>query len=88
MALASYLVMGWLVVIAAGQVAEAIGSTGMAWLVAGGISYTVGAVFFAAKRLSYNHAIWHVFVLAGGICHFLAVVGHVLPMQSPVIVVN
>jgi hemolysin III len=77
--LISYLAMGWLVVIAAPQVADAIGSSAMGWLVAGGVSYTVGAVFYAAKRLPFNHAIWHVFVLGGGVCHFLAVVWYVLP---------
>ncbi len=78
-ALASYLVMGWLVVVAAPQVANAIGPNGMAWLVAGGISYSVGAVFYALDRLPFNHAVWHVFVLAGGVCHFLSIVWHVLP---------
>lgn len=82
--LASYLVMGWLVVIAAPQVADAIGASAMAWVVAGGLSYTLGAVFYAAKRLPYNHAVWHVFVLAGGICHFLAVVWYVLPVMPAV----
>ncbi len=81
-ALASYLVMGWLVVIAAPQVANAIGPNGMAWLVAGGISYSVGAVFYALDRLPFNHAVWHIFVLAGGVCHFLSVVWHVLPAVS------
>lgn len=84
LAMASFLVMGWLVVVAAPQVAEAIGSSGMAWLVAGGISYTVGALFYVARRLPYNHAIWHFFVLAGGICHFLAVVLYVLPVDLAV----
>ena len=82
MALASYLLMGWLVVIAAPQVADAIGSNGMAWLIAGGICYTVGAAFYVAERLTFNHAIWHVFVLAGSICHFLAVILHVLPVST------
>lgn len=82
LALASYLLMGWLVVIAAPQVAHAIGSNGMAWLIAGGLSYTVGAMFYAAKRLSYSHAIWHIFVLAGAICHFLAVIWYVLPARQ------
>ena len=80
-ALAGYLVMGWLVVVAAPQVADAVGPNGMAWLVAGGLSYTVGAVFYASKRLVFNHAIWHVFVLVGGVCHFLAVIWHVLPVS-------
>lgn len=81
-ALASYLAMGWLVVVAAPQMADAIGPNGMAWLVAGGISYSVGAVFYALERLPFNHAIWHVFVLGGGVCHFLSVVWHVLPVPS------
>jgi len=84
LAMGSFLVMGWLVVVAAPQVAAAIGNGGMAWLVAGGISYTVGAMFYVARRMPYNHAIWHLFVLAGGICHFLAVVLYVLPVQEPV----
>ena len=78
-ALASYLAMGWLVVVVAPQVAAAIGPNGMAWLVAGGICYSVGAIFYALERLPYNHTIWHVFVLGGGVCHFLSVVWHVLP---------
>ena len=81
-ALASYLVMGWLVVVAAPQVAHAIGPNGMAWLVAGGISYSVGAVFYALDRLPFNHAVWHIFVLAGGVCHFVSVAWHVLPAVS------
>ena len=78
-ALASYLAMGWLCVVAAPQIAAAIGPNGMAWLLAGGISYSVGAIFYALDRLPYNHAVWHVFVLAGGVCHFLSVIWHVLP---------
>jgi hemolysin III len=83
-ALAGYLVMGWLVVVALPEVVDAIGPRGMTWLIAGGLSYTIGAVFYAAKRLTFGHAIWHVFVLVGGICHFLAVIWHVLPV-SPVL---
>lgn len=83
--LASYLFMGWLVVIAAPQLAAAIGPEGMKWLIAGGLSYTIGAIFYAAKRLKYNHAIWHLFVLSGGVCHFLAVVWYVLPTDTPII---
>lgn len=86
-ALAGYLVMGWLVVIALPQVVDAVGPDGMIWLVAGGLSYTIGAAFYAAKRLAFGHAIWHVFVLLGGICHFLAVIWHVLPV-SPVVAVT
>ena len=56
----------------------------MAWLVAGGLSYTVGAAFYASKRMVFSHAIWHVFVLVGGICHFLAVIWHVLPVRPEI----
>lgn len=83
-ALASYLAMGWLVVVAAPQMAEALGRNGMAWLVAGGLFYSIGAFFYAAKKIPFNHAVWHVFVLGGGVCHFLSVVWHVLPAPSPV----
>ncbi len=83
-ALASYLAMGWLIVLAAPQMAEAIGANGMAWLVAGGICYSVGAVFYVADRVPFNHAVWHLFVLGGGACHFLGVVWHVLPVNLPV----
>lgn len=82
LALAGYLFMGWLVVIAAPQVAAAIGPGGMTWMIAGGLAYTVGAAFYASKRLVFSHAIWHVFVLVGGICHFLAVIWYVLPVRQ------
>lgn len=82
--LASYLLMGWLVVIAGPQVLDAIGSGGMAWLIGGGLAYTVGSIFYASKRIAFNHAIWHVFVLAGGVCHFLAIVWYVLPKGTVV----
>ncbi len=78
-ALASYLAMGWLAVLAAPQLASAIGPNGMAWLVAGGVSYSIGAIFYVAEKIPFNHAVWHVFVLAGGVCHFISVILHVLP---------
>jgi hemolysin III len=80
--LIGYLLMGWLIIVAGPQVAEAVGPDGMLWLFAGGMSYTVGAAFYAAKRLTYSHAIWHVFVLVGGVCHYFAVVLYVLPQPA------
>jgi hemolysin III len=74
-----YLAMGWLVLIAIKPVTIALPLSGILWLVAGGIFYTVGVLFFALKRLPYNHAIWHVFVLAGSTCHYFAVMFAVLP---------
>ncbi len=82
LSLFSYLLMGWLVVVAGPEVAAAIGPDGMKWLVAGGICYTIGAFFYVAKSIAFNHAIWHLFVLAGGACHFLAVVWYVLPQPG------
>lgn len=82
LSLAGYLAMGWLVVFAAPQVVAAIGSNAMWWLFAGGLSYTVGAAFYVARRISYHHAIWHVFVLVGGVCHFMAIILYVLPLPA------
>jgi hemolysin III len=80
LALASYLGMGWLAVFVVPQMAAAIGTSGLFWLVAGGLCYTIGAVFYAAEKLPFNHTVWHVFVLGGGICHFLGIVWYVLPV--------
>jgi hemolysin III len=74
-----YVAMGWLVVIAIKPLVLGIPLSGIAWLVAGGLFYTVGVIFFAANRIPYNHAIWHIFVLAGSICHYIAVMLYVLP---------
>ena len=68
-----YLVMGWLVLIAAGPLVRAIPPQGLSWLCAGGAFYTVGVAFFVAGRIPYGHFVWHLFVLAGSICHFFAV---------------
>src|SRR5215831_13770356 len=68
-----YLVMGWLVVIAAPQVLQRLPPTGLAWILAGGIAYTGGVAFFALHRLRYAHFAWHLFVIAGTVCHFFAV---------------
>lgn len=70
---ALYVVMGWLVVVALGPLIKAVPPAGFAWLVAGGLSYTFGVIFFAWHRLRYHHAIWHLFVLAGSACHVVAV---------------
>jgi hemolysin III len=79
-ATAAYVLMGWLCVVTFQQLFTAIGSGGMMWLVLGGIAYTGGVIFYAWQKLPYNHAIWHLFVLGGSICHFFAILLHVLPM--------
>jgi hemolysin III len=79
---AVYIAMGWLVVIAAKPVITHVPSTALIWLLAGGLAYTGGVIFFAAKRIPYSHAIWHLFVLAGSICHYFAVLFTVIPPRS------
>jgi hemolysin III len=73
LSLAVYLGMGWLIVIAIGPLVEAMPVQGLAWLVAGGLAYTGGVVFYALDHRRYCHFIWHLFVLAGTACHFVAV---------------
>jgi hemolysin III len=69
-----YLLMGWLIVIAANPLSERVPASGLRWLVAGGLAYTLGVVFFAFdSRLRYGHFIWHLFVMAGTACHYFAV---------------
>jgi len=68
-----YLTMGWLVVIAAPEVFHRVPLSGLAWIIAGGIAYTGGVGFYAAHRVRYAHFAWHLFVIAGTVCHFFAV---------------
>jgi hemolysin III len=68
-----YLAMGWLVVLAIGPLTANLAPGGVRLLVAGGLAYTLGTIFYVLKRVPYMHAVWHVFVLAGSILHFLAV---------------
>ncbi len=68
-----YVIMGWLVVVAIRPLIEALDTISLFLLVAGGLFYTVGLLFYALKKLKYNHAIWHLFVLAGSISHFFTV---------------
>jgi len=71
---ALYLVMGWLVVVAVDPLVTRMPLAGLLWLLAGGGCYTAGVVFFALdSRLRYGHLIWHLFVLSGTVCHYLAV---------------
>lgn len=69
-----YLLMGWVVVIAVDPLLSAMPTPGLLLLIAGGLSYTVGIAFFATdSRLQYGHLIWHLFVMAGSVCHYFAV---------------
>ena len=75
----SYLLMGWIGIVAVQPLFAALGFVPVALVCAGGIAYTLGVIFFAWKRFRHHHAIWHVFVLAGSILHFLAIAIYVIP---------
>jgi len=68
-----YLAMGWLIIVAIKPLWLRMPSWGLFWLFAGGIAYTVGVVFYSAKRIRYSHFVWHMFVITGSACHFIAV---------------
>lgn len=82
LSLALYLGMGWLVVVALKPLIAAVGQGGLLLLVLGGLSYTLGVAFYVWRRLPYHHAVWHVFVLAGSVFHFFAILLYVAP-HSP-----
>ena len=77
-----YLGMGWLVMVAIKPLMAALPSGGLTLLVAGGLCYTGGAAFYLWKRLPYQHALWHLFVLGGSACHWTAVFLHVVPRSA------
>ncbi|MBS4534311.1 hemolysin III family protein [Clostridium sp. D2Q-14] len=68
-----YIVMGWLIIIAIKPLINTISTISIVFLVLGGIFYTVGTIFFINKKIKFNHAIWHLFVLAGSACHFFTI---------------
>ena len=77
-----YLAMGWLIVFAAAELTTQVSELGVRLTVIGGVVYTLGVVFYLADRLPYNHAIWHLFVVGGSLCHFYAIYYAVLPHGS------
>ncbi len=74
-----YLAMGWLIVVAGDELLGQLEDGALYWLVAGGLAYSIGAIFYASKRIPYNHAIWHLFVLLGSGCHFMTMYLYILP---------
>lgn len=74
-----YAVMGWMVVVALNPLIKALGPAGLVWLIAGGLFYTIGIIFYALDtRLKHAHGIWHMFVLAGSTAHYVAIFRYVL----------
>jgi len=76
-----YLGMGWTIIVAFKPLLAMVQTGGLILLLAGGLFYTIGCLFYAWRRLPYNHAIWHLFVLAGSASHFFAVLFYVLPVN-------
>ncbi len=74
-----YLGLGWTAVAAVKPLVDRVPAWALVWLLAGGVAYTAGTVFYHNRRLRYAHAVWHVFVLAGSVCHYLAIALYVLP---------
>jgi hemolysin III len=77
-----YLGMGWLAIIAFKPLLAAIPLEGILWIIGGGAFYSLGVIFYLWTKLRYSHAVWHLFVLAGSICHFFGILFHVLPGSS------
>jgi hemolysin III len=77
-----YLLLGWLVVVAAKPLGQSVAAGGLALLVGGGIAYTAGVAFYAWRRLPYHHAIWHGFVLTGSMLHYFAILFYVVPLAD------
>jgi len=73
LSLVTYLTMGWLSLIVIYELAVKLAAGGVTLLAVGGIVYSLGGIFYVCKRIPYNHAIWHGFVLGGSVCHFLAI---------------
>ena len=76
-----YIAMGWLIVVAAKPMLAALDAWTLGWLLAGGLSYTLGTWFYHRESIRYSHAIWHLFVLGGSISHYIAVLAHVVPAR-------
>lgn len=82
LSVAFYVVLGWLVIVAARPLTQAVAPGGLVLLFGGGIAYTAGVAFYAAQKLRYHHAVWHAFVLVGSILHFFAVLFYVVPLAA------
>jgi len=73
-----YVFMGWIIIFAIKPLVNSLSSEGLFWLIAGGVAYTTGAVIYSIKKIEFNHAIFHLFVLLGSLCHFISVYFYVL----------
>ncbi|PLX74456.1 MAG: hemolysin D [Desulfuromonas sp.] len=76
-----YVALGWLIVIDLDGLLTSMPLAGVVWLVAGGVIYTVGLVFYAINRIPHHHGIWHLFVAVGSLCHYLTILWYVIPLS-------
>lgn len=81
LSVALYVGMGWAVVVAAKPLLNSVATGGLVLLAAGGLAYTLGIIFYAWRSLPHHHAVWHLFVLAGSVLHFFAVLFYVIPIR-------
>ncbi len=77
-----YIAMGWLVIVAIKPLLGALDGWTLGWLLAGGLFYTLGTVFYHRPNLPYSHAIWHLFVIGGSVCHYVAVMAQVVDSKA------
>lgn len=75
-----YLIMGWFAVVMIKPLLATIEVGGLYWLLIGGILYSVGSIFYLARKMPYHHAVWHLFVMAGSVAHFVAIFKYILPV--------
>ncbi|KQC07812.1 MAG: hemolysin D [Smithella sp. SDB] len=78
----AYILMGWIIIFAIKPLFHTLPGGGLALLISGGLAYTFGTIFYAWRKLPFNHTIWHLFVLAGSACHFFAVMFYVIPTKA------
>lgn len=72
-----YIAMGWIIIFAFGPLTKSLDPLGIFWLVMGGVAYTVGTIFYLWRAFKYHHMVWHLFVIAGSVCHFFAILLYV-----------
>jgi hemolysin III len=74
-----YMIMGWMIVVAINPMLQHVSTGGLVLLLAGGLAYTAGAIFYIREQMLYHHVIWHLFVLAGSILHYFSILFYVIP---------
>lgn len=75
-----YIAMGWMIIFTFGPLRSQLSEPGIALLVSGGIIYTIGSIFYVWRKIPHHHMVWHIFVIAGSVCHFFSILFYVLPL--------